>query len=584
MFRDRCGRQFVLHPPMACDYKPLAAGRDFQEELLPVAIDNIASIEPDRPFALIARDADLAGGLQEVTFGALARAIDRAAWWLEDNVGKPLRFPTITYIGSGDLRYYVLLAGAMKVGFKVRANRERSRNSSWVNPQASILHLMRAARSEVFIYSTDQPLACAIAGKCGTRTMEAPSVAYLFDEHGEAERHYFYEKTPAAAGSDPVMIFNSSGTTGFPKLTVMTHAHLAARQAAAHPPSTTGRKGITKSEPRDRRRLILGSMGYVSMLLGLIGPVFGGRLSVMPPLHLSQTDFTPALFAKLATAGEVDSAFVFPQLATDISRDKDALQVARTLQHISFGGGPLSDEVRSRLTACTQLNDCWSTTETGVFAFQEPDRDASGHIVVESPGLNLHFEERRGGVFELCIIRAPRKQAQPFGWHQAVFDTFDDGRNKYATGDGFIKHATKPAHWLPVGRLDDMIILSLGHSVNPLPTEQACMRWPGVRSAIGFGHMKPALGLLVEMHPDYYQPLSCSQRLHDYVFMAVKDINARRQTFERVQARHIVLCSAEKPLSRSAKGLVQREACLKTYQEIDDCYSKSLVDHEFGEG
>lgn len=96
-------------------------GRDYRGELLPVALDNLASLEPQRLFALIARDAKAEKGFWEVTFQELANSVDHAAWWLEHTLGKPEPgfFPTVTYIGAGDIRYYALLLGSIKVGYKV---------------------------------------------------------------------------------------------------------------------------------------------------------------------------------------------------------------------------------------------------------------------------------------------------------------------------------------------------------------------------------------------------------------------------------------------------------------------------------
>lgn len=50
----------------------------------------------------------------------------------------------------------------------------------------------------------------------------------------------------------------------------MTHADFAIRQSAAHPPMEAGRRGITHGDAEDSRRPVLRSLGYMSMLLGLI--------------------------------------------------------------------------------------------------------------------------------------------------------------------------------------------------------------------------------------------------------------------------------------------------------------------------
>lgn len=349
----------------------------------------------------------------------------------------------------------------------------------------------------------------------------------------------------------------------------MSHAHLATRQSAAHPPSETGRRSITRSDVGDYRRLVLGSMGYVSMLLGLIGPIWGGRTSVMAPLNLSQADFTPEIFNNLARKAKVTSAFVFPKLAIDLANDEASLQTVESLQHLSFGGGSLPIEVSAKLSSRTQLNSCWSSTETGVFAFQEPDADALDCVVVDSERLNLDFVHHSSERYELQVRRqSPSESTEAFPCHQAVFTLFPE-LQVYKTGDLFSPHPTKPHHWRPEGRIDDIVTLSLGNSVNPGPTEQAAQSCPGVAAAIGIGEMKPTLGLLIELEngTSLHEVVQAVQHAID---LSQKD----RQSFERVQANRIVWASSRKPLPRSAKGLVRRKAALDLYRdEIEACYA-----------
>ena len=71
----------------------------YGQRLIPKFVDELAKTTPNRVFALIPRSAQYADGLQDVTISTFARAINRAASWMESNIGKGTDFETIAYIG-----------------------------------------------------------------------------------------------------------------------------------------------------------------------------------------------------------------------------------------------------------------------------------------------------------------------------------------------------------------------------------------------------------------------------------------------------------------------------------------------------
>lgn len=289
----------------------------------------------------------------------------------------------------------------------------------------------------------------------------------------------------------------------------------------------------------------------------------------MAPLDFSQADFTPEIFRSLAQKANVTSAFIFPKLAIDLANDEASLQTIEGLQHVSFGGGSLPIEISAKLSARTQLNSCWSSTETGVLAFQEPDADALDCVVVDTKRLNLDFVEHSRDRYELQVRRQDLTgSTEAFPCHQAVFATFPE-LEVYKTGDLFSPHPTKPYHWRPEGRIDEIVILSLGNSVNPGPTEQAARSCPGVAAAVGIGQMKQALGLLIELEDG-----ASLNDVKDAVQRAIDSSQKDRLSFERVRPDRIIWASPRKPLPRSAKGLIRRKAALELYRdEIEACYA-----------
>ena len=96
-------------------------GLELGKRLIPTIIDNHAKYHPDKIYAHIPEDPEiLSKGFQKVTYAMLANAINKAARWLEDQLGpSDGTFETAAYVGPKDLVYPILVVAAMKCGRKV---------------------------------------------------------------------------------------------------------------------------------------------------------------------------------------------------------------------------------------------------------------------------------------------------------------------------------------------------------------------------------------------------------------------------------------------------------------------------------
>ena len=74
-------------------------GMNYGRRLIPTLIDDMSVSTPDYVYALIPRNQDLTGGFDDVTSRDLARAVNRAAFWIEQNLGRSVDFETIAYLG-----------------------------------------------------------------------------------------------------------------------------------------------------------------------------------------------------------------------------------------------------------------------------------------------------------------------------------------------------------------------------------------------------------------------------------------------------------------------------------------------------
>lgn len=69
-------------------------------------------------YAYVMRTPHVADGFDEVTYPMIANAVNRASWWLVNEVGLA-EGDVFAYMGPSDLRYLVLLLASAKTGRKV---------------------------------------------------------------------------------------------------------------------------------------------------------------------------------------------------------------------------------------------------------------------------------------------------------------------------------------------------------------------------------------------------------------------------------------------------------------------------------
>jgi acyl-coenzyme A synthetase/AMP-(fatty) acid ligase len=57
-------------------------------------------------------------GYRKITYCDLANAVNGVARWLEKMLGEEKNFETLAYVGPNDMRYNVMILGAVKAGYK----------------------------------------------------------------------------------------------------------------------------------------------------------------------------------------------------------------------------------------------------------------------------------------------------------------------------------------------------------------------------------------------------------------------------------------------------------------------------------
>lgn len=92
----------------------------YGRRLMTTIIDDLAVSDPDKPFMSIPAGAKVVDGQRDVSYGMLANAVNRCAWWIISTLGTGVDYPPIaTYMSPMDFRHVVLILGSVKAGYKV---------------------------------------------------------------------------------------------------------------------------------------------------------------------------------------------------------------------------------------------------------------------------------------------------------------------------------------------------------------------------------------------------------------------------------------------------------------------------------
>lgn len=75
---------------------------NYGHRLIPSLVDEYAKNDPGYVFAKIPKTTNFADGVQEITIGTFARAVNEVAWRCESKLGKSTNFDTIAYIGPSE--------------------------------------------------------------------------------------------------------------------------------------------------------------------------------------------------------------------------------------------------------------------------------------------------------------------------------------------------------------------------------------------------------------------------------------------------------------------------------------------------
>ena len=547
-------------------------GSVYGQRLIPHLIDDIAHNNASRTFCSLAKSSNIPDGFQDISYAVFANAINCLAWWIEENLGKSSTFETLSYIGPPDLRYIVLTIAAQKTGYKVRRDHTVCMNALtfsqalFLSPRNSVeanLNLLDASDCRLFLTASKCPPTFEALFK--QRDMKRHIMPELHDVIAKDQvPHYPFIKTFAEAQQDPFLVLHTSGSTGLPKLVVVTHGSFTASDTfqqmplLGYPP--------TMIEPLKDKRVFVGLPPFHSagVFNTLAMPTFFGMIPVLP----SAAPLTADMVNMIHVYGRVKASIVAPTIIEDLVKIPEYLENLKMVDHVLYGGGQLSKEAGDLAVQKTGILSLMGSTETMLLPTHVPDKDEWQYYSF-SPCMGAEFRHRWEDLYEMIIVRQPQWE-----FSQAIFYTFPDLK-KYSMKDLYSPHPTKPGFWLYQGRSDDLIVFSTGEKINPITMEGIIGMHPDISSVLVMGQGRFQSTLLVEAKKPP-KSLDEKEQLLDKIWPLVERANKDCPAHGRISKEFVLFTAPEKPMLRAGKGTVQRMSTVKLYEpELDELYAAS---------
>ncbi|CAD6591480.1 MAG: hypothetical protein ASARMPREDX12_005186 [Alectoria sarmentosa] len=551
---------------------------EYGRRLIPTLVDEIAASTPNRVYASIPRNQDFTGGFDDVTFRILARAVNRAAFWIENKLGKSAHFETIAYLGPMDLRYYIVALAATKVGYKVSSvlgphlgctnaivRAEQSEQTLLPSPRNSIeghLALLESTNCTILI----SPVESKVDHLLSKKDMRHLNVEGLKEFlRGDFTEHYEYNKTFREASQDPFMVVHTSGSTGLPKPITLYHGGVA---------------------NVDNHHLISALDGFDAQIKVFKGPV--RTFTSLPPFHVAgivqcllvalyfeETIVWPPpgrpisadLIHDLLDNVNLDVCFLAPSTWEDFSQSQNSLEKLKKLKYARYAGGPLGKTVGDAISKHTDVLNVMGTSEVGLFPnLHKPPEDwVYFHFDPRMKG--VEFREVSPGLYEQVFTR--HDSTDPLHWS---FYTFPD-QSEFSMNDVYSKHPSKQDLWLYEGRSDDVIVFSNGEKFNPNDMEATLRSCPGIFGALVVGQGRFEAAALLELKETVPETAEGRKKVLDDLSPYVTNANESAPGHAKLDLDHIIFTKAGKPMLRTDKSTVKRRATNQAYEEeIDQLY------------
>ncbi|KAJ3579990.1 hypothetical protein NPX13_g582 [Xylaria arbuscula] len=503
-----------------------AWGRPYGRRLIPQIMDSLAAAGPSRTVYSLAMSSGNSLTYRHVTARTFAQAVDKTAWWLQSQAGKPESIQTVGYIGPHDLRHVLLTYACVKAGYAVL-------NMSPKNSTEGTLAVLEATKCNIWVSAGDAasiPLVNEVLQRRPLKALQLDSLDELLNV--ASVKPFPYTKTFEQAMNEPFCFLHTSGTTGIPKPIPWSHGLIGTMDAVRLLPPIDGDDGLPPWTADWKAGDTIYSAFPMShgagTIMDILMPVLYELPCVLGPVNtIPNVDF----IGHLAESIKIDIWSMVPSLVDELGETPDVLVKLKSSKFICASGG------RPAL-------------QPGPPERRLLDEDTYEHWVHKNDQWPLF---------------------------QGIFHTFQD-KESINFKDLYMRHPTKPNLWAFKGRSDDLVVLSNGYKISPLEMEAYITTHPAVEGCLVFGTGKPQAGLLIELK----DPSNKSEELMESIWKTVQEANSKSRHKNQLLRSFITFATPDKPFFRTDKRTIKRPATLALYADFIERFYDLQTDENDG--
>ncbi|KAJ3555779.1 hypothetical protein NM688_g2383 [Phlebia brevispora] len=561
---------------------PAVPPLDGSVTVLPGFVDFQAKHNPEKPCAVFPSSTSPTG-VDSVTFKEFAKATHRVAHAVRPGRKGEEGEVVGVVIHTDALLYMALLAGMARAGLVSFPMSPRNSVPAIVNM------LEKTSCHRIITQSSLSPLISEVKADLekkgyALQVDELPALQDVFPElstktngmkrNETKELKPYPSRTKPVDMNAPLTYLHSSGSTGFPKPIPQTQNTFLSWS-----------RGDIMSGARTRQ------VQYASMALPTFHSLAFSMQFLIPfvtssPVALYEPKYpSPPVVPSAQNVLQVSMLTgstgipAVPSMIETWAQSDEAIDYLATLQIVMYAGGPLSKKAGDLLVSRgVKLTSVYGGTEFGTTTLAYyPERREDAPYDIRSPEdwewmqMGPQYKTRwipqGDGTYELHILTTPT--------HQLAVENLPDVKG-YATSDLWEPHPIKEGLWKIIGRTDDVIILSSGEKIVPIPQESHIGTNPMVKGVLIFGRGREQAGVLIEPAPEYAVDPDDEDALTEFrnkIWPTVEEANQLAPAFGRIFKEMIIVTPPSRALPRPAKGTIARKQAVKEFEdEIQNLY------------
>ncbi|KAI1104879.1 acetyl-CoA synthetase-like protein [Jackrogersella minutella] len=499
----------------------------------------------------------------DVTFAVLDNAVNRAAWFLTENLAPDEE--TFIWMSQSDVRYIIWAIAAMKTGKVVVF-------PSLSNRVSANLRLFETVGAKHLFYGPESSGTLAeLIGKASPAVAARPGLSLQDIVSPEPVPDYPFDKTYDEIKDKRFMGLHTSGTSGHPKPIWWTHAHFenlfSPLEEGALPDGMKVERH-TCSTLANHDVLIVGSQSHA-----------GAMYITMISLHADMTailmhpdvPIIPSNIAAVIHKSGANSLICPPVPIENMLNFGPGVEALSRLKHVGYVGGPINPVHGAQIAKITpHLYSLIGSTE-GALLHMDYSPDSENWDALRFVEVGQRMEEVFPGLYELVFPKTEAIQRL-----YSFFRSYPDLEGEYRTKDLFAPVPGHPGWWRFRGRTDNWVAMANGYKMDPSDFEAIVSSHPDVRGVIVGGSHRFRLCLLIELHEHLVPTTPAEEHAAlEKLWPKITEANQTSPKFGQIPRELVMFTAQGKPFLRAGKGTIQRQLTLQAYEEeIDALYER----------